>query len=104
MDAAMSTIFVAVLTYTRPLEEIDAQLPAHIEWLKQGYFDGIFLASGRRVPRTGGVIIARGDDRETIEARFREDPFHRFGLAEVEIIPFEPSMAAGAFRGLVQDT
>lgn len=97
----MSAIYVAVLTYVRPLEEIDAQLPAHVDWLKRGYADGVFLASGRRIPRTGGVILARGESREAIEARLREDPFQRLGLAQVEIIPFEPSMTADALAGLL---
>lgn len=97
----MSAIYVAVLTYVRPLEEIDAQLPAHVDWLKRGYADGVFLASGRRIPRTGGVILARGESREAIEARLREDPFQRLGLAELELIPFEPSMTADALAGLL---
>ena len=97
----MSTIIVAVLTYVRPLEEVDAHLPSHVEWLKRGYSDGVFLASGRRVPRTGGVILARGEDRDAIEARLREDPFQRLGLAQVEIIPFEPSMAVDAFADFI---
>jgi hypothetical protein len=42
-----------------------------------------------------------GEDREAIEARLREDPFQRLGLAHVEIIPFEPSMAADAFADLI---
>lgn len=49
----MSTIAVVVLTYVKPLEEVDAQFAAHVEWLKQGYAEGIFLASGRKIPRSG---------------------------------------------------
>ena len=33
----MSTIYVVVLTYIKPLEEVDRAIPAHIEWLKKGY-------------------------------------------------------------------
>ncbi|STV74692.1 YciL domain-containing protein [Klebsiella michiganensis] len=58
----MSTIAVVVLTYVKPLDQVDAKLAAHVEWLKQGYADGIFLASGRKIPRSGGVILAKGDD------------------------------------------
>ncbi len=65
----MSTIYVVVLTYIKPLEEVDRAIPAHIEWLKKGYADGLFLASGRRIPRTGGVILAKCDSRETLQAR-----------------------------------
>ena len=50
-----------VLTYVKPLEEVDALLPAHVAWLDQGYAQGLFLVSGRRVPRTGGVIVTRGE-------------------------------------------
>ncbi len=38
----MSTIYVVVLTYIKPLEEIDNAIPAHVEWLKKCYADGLF--------------------------------------------------------------
>ncbi|EMP9723518.1 hypothetical protein RVY14_000805 [Enterobacter cloacae] len=88
----MSTVYIVILTYIRPLEEIDAAIPAHIEWLKKGYAEGIFLASGRRVPRNGGVILARSESLASLEERLREDPFQRLKLATADIIPFEPSM------------
>ena len=40
----MSTIYVVVLTYIKPLEEVDRAIPAHIEWLKKGYADAVFPA------------------------------------------------------------
>ncbi|KLG17871.1 hypothetical protein YA52_15860 [Enterobacter roggenkampii] len=83
---------MVILTYIKPLEEIDAVIPAHVEWLKKGYADGIFLASGRRIPRTGGVILAKCESLVSLEERLREDPFQKLKLATVEIIPFEPSM------------
>jgi uncharacterized protein YciI len=30
----MSTVYIVILTYIKPLEEIDAAIPAHVEWLK----------------------------------------------------------------------
>lgn len=92
----MSTLFVAILTYQRPLEEIDAQLPAHAQWLDKAYEEGIFIASGRRIPRTGGVILARGESLDALTARMAEDPLQRLGLARVEIIPFEASKGIAA--------
>ena len=41
----MSTIYVVVLTYIKPLEAVDRAIAAHIEWLKKGYADGLFLAA-----------------------------------------------------------
>ncbi|MBA7944007.1 YciI family protein [Citrobacter sp. RHBSTW-00271] len=90
----MSIIYVVVLTYVKPLEEVDAQILAHVEWLKKGYADGVFLASGRRVPRNGGVILAKCDSLESLEERLSQDPFQELNIAKVDIIPFEASMKA----------
>ncbi|HGD3425959.1 TPA: YciI family protein [Enterobacter hormaechei] len=60
--------------------------------LEKVYAKGIFLASGRRIPRNGGVILAKCESLASLEERLREDPFQRLKLATVEIIPFEPSM------------
>ena len=97
----MSTIAVVVLTYVKPLEEVDAQLPAHVEWLKQGYADGIFLASRRKIPRSGGVILAKGDDMDGLQNWLSQDPFQQSGVAKVEIVPFEATMASPSLQALL---
>ncbi|MED7955138.1 YciI family protein [Streptomyces sp. BE20] len=81
-------MFVLELTYTASLDRIDAALPAHVEWLGRHYADGTFLASGRKVPRDGGVILATGDDRAAIEAVTRTDPFVVEGLVEYTVTEF----------------
>ena len=43
-------------------------------WLNRGYRDGHFVVSGRQIPRTGGMILARGEDRAQIEALAAERP------------------------------
>jgi uncharacterized protein YciI len=55
----MATIFVTVLTYVGPIEDIDAAGADHVAWLKRGYDDGVFLASGRRIPRTVASFLRR---------------------------------------------
>jgi uncharacterized protein YciI len=87
-------MFVIELTYTAPLADIDARMRAHMAFLKKYYAAGIFLVSGRQVPRTGGIIIALGDSREQIEAIMAEDPFCQHGLAEVRVIEFRASQRA----------
>lgn len=91
-------MFVLLLTYTKPVEDVDALMRDHMRWLNDGYRDGRFVVSGRRVPRTGGVIIARGDDREAIEALAAADPFVSGGVATVEVIQFNASQAADGFK------
>lgn len=87
-------MFVVTLTYLRPLDELNALMPKHVAWLKKHYKSGLFIASGRQVPRTGGVILALSGDREALEAVLLLDPFVKSGCARTDVIEFTPSMAA----------
>nr|WP_274705329.1 YciI family protein [Sphingomonas sp. H160509] len=82
---------VVVLTYVAPLDAIDAQMKEHVAWLAKGYAEGVFLASGRQIPRTGGVILIRGE-KAAVEAVVATDPFVSGGLATPEITAFTASM------------
>ncbi|MFJ5926375.1 YciI family protein [Kitasatospora sp. NPDC092948] len=84
-------MFILELTYTAPLERIDALLPAHVAWLEQHYASGAFLASGRKVPRDGGVIVAVAESRAAVEALAATDPFVRAGATEYRITEFVPT-------------
>jgi len=90
-------MFVLLLSYVRPLEEVDALMRDHVAWLDEHYDAGRFVVSGRRVPRTGGVILARGDDREEIERIAAADPFVSGGVATCEVIQFRASQTADGF-------
>ena len=85
-------MFVVLLTYLRPLPEIDRSMRAHVTFLEQNYRKGLFLASGRQVPRRGGVILAVAPSREAVEALMQDDPFVRQGLASFEIVEFRTSL------------
>ena len=87
-------MFIITITYLRPLEDIDALMPGHIEWLDKGYADGLFIASGRRVPRTGGVILARSGDEPALRAALAVDPFAIHGLARLDVVEFTPTRTA----------
>lgn len=84
-------MFVVLLNYLRPLEVIDELLPAHVAFLEGQYRAGFFLASGRRVPRTGGVILARAASREELDAVLAQDPFAAAGAAAYEVVEFCPT-------------
>lgn len=87
-------MFVVELIYKAPLAEIDAAMRAHMAFLRKHYADGHFLASGRKIPRDGGVILAVGKDRAEIEALMQSDPFVARGLADVRVIEFRVSQQA----------
>jgi uncharacterized protein YciI len=94
-------MFVIELTYTAPLKDIDANMPAHMKFLKKYYAAGKFLVSGRKIPRDGGIIVAIGESRAEIEAIAREDPFCARGLADVRVIEFRASQRADAIEKLI---
>lgn len=90
-------LFVIDLTYVVSLEKVNAFLEPHRAFLKEHYDAGLFLASGPKDPRTGGVILAQADRRETIEAAITKDPFNAEGIADYTITAFTPVMTAESF-------
>jgi uncharacterized protein YciI len=94
-------VFVLLLTYVKPLAEVDALMARHVAWLDEHYAGGRFLVSGRRIPRTGGVILARGDDLAEMEALAATDPFVAGGVATCEVIRFRASQRAPGLDALL---
>ena len=83
-------MYVVNLHYTRPLAEIEPWIEAHRAFLDRHYASGDFLASGPKVPRTGGVILVRGVSRVQLDELIAADPFYQAGLAQYEVIEFTP--------------
>ncbi|MFI8997652.1 YciI family protein [Streptomyces sp. NPDC053542] len=81
-------MFVLELTYTAPLDRVEAVIDEHVAWLEQHFAAGHFLASGRKKPRDGGVILASVEDRATAEKITQEDPFVTAGVCEYRITEF----------------
>lgn len=92
-------MFVLELTYTAPVERADALMDAHIAWLDEQYAAGVFLASGRKNPRDGGVILAAGVDRAAIERIAAADPFSSEGVCAYRITEFYASKTVEGLAG-----
>ncbi len=97
-------MFIVNLTYTVPLDEVDKLLDGHVEFLKECYTDGTFIASGRKVPRTGGIILARSESVEDLEEILERDPFWKNSVAEYDVVEFIPSMAAEGLEDLLENS
>ena len=82
-------MLIIELTYQKPLSEIEKQITLHRGWLDQYYEKGLFVASGPKNPRDGGIIIAL-TDKETANQLITEDPFYKYDLASYKITEFEP--------------
>jgi uncharacterized protein YciI len=87
-------MFLILLNYIKPLQNVDCLIGEHRRFLERHYASGTFLLSGRKEPRTGGVILARATSRNEVERILKEDPFSIEAVAEYTIIEFVPTMAA----------
>lgn len=87
-------LFIILLDYLRPLSEVDAHLEAHRAFLTRHYAAGHFLLSGRKTPRTGGLILAKAQSLHDVTQWVSEDPFCQARVASYQIIAWEPTMAS----------
>ena len=95
-------MFIISLNYIVPLEELDRHMDAHVQYLKKYYKAEVFIMSGRKVPRTGGVIVAQADSKEILEKIIAEDPFHKHQLAEFEITEFLASQSHPGLKDILR--
>jgi uncharacterized protein YciI len=85
-------MYIINLTYLKPLADIEIHLEAHRSFLDQQYATQVFLASGPKNPRDGGVILASGRvTREELDALINQDPFRKNGIADYAVIEFSPT-------------
>jgi uncharacterized protein YciI len=91
-------MFIIDLHYIVPLEQIDAHMTPHVKFLKKYYKENVFVASGRKIPRTGGIILAMAKSKEAVEHIITEDPFYIHNLAEFKVTEFQTSQTHPEFK------
>tara|TARA_B110000879_G_C11146844_1_gene502826 strand:+ start:1347 stop:1655 length:309 start_codon:yes stop_codon:yes gene_type:complete len=96
-------MFIVHITYLTDLTEIDKYTQAHRDFLDMHYQSGQFLASGPRKPRTGGIIIAVGNDKIKLESILKHDPFNKAGVASYEIIEFTAIKSLDEIKLLIRN-
>ena len=94
-------MFIIDLTYIVPLEELDHYMANHVKYLRKYYKKNVFVASGRKVPRSGGIILALADSKEAVEKIIKEDPFYKHQLAEFTITEFLTSQYHPELKGFL---
>ena len=95
-------MFIINLTYKTELEKVDQYINKHIEFLNEQYELGNFLASGRKVPRTGGIILSKVENKSELEKIIEKDPFKINNLADYELIEFIPSKTCDELKFLIK--
>ncbi len=94
-------LYIIIVTYIKPLEEIDRFLLDHRAFLETYYIKGQFIASGPLNPRTGGILISMGTSKQELLNIFSNDPFHIHGIATYEVMEFNPVKYQEAFKPFI---
>ncbi len=84
---------LAIIRYRAPIEVIEAATEAHRAYLRELKAAGTLVVSGPVVPRTGGVLLLRVPDDNSaaaLDAVRDGDPFWQQGLANYELLPWNP--------------
>ena len=79
-------MFIFNLTYIKPILEVEKMLPAHISYLEENYNAKKFICSGRKNPRTGGIILCNCATKQEAE----------------QIIEFLPSKSLEEFKAFME--
>ena len=66
-------MFIISLTYKKPLPEVDQYAVGHLAFLDKYFARGKFIVSGRKNPRTGGVILAYNTTKGELESVIEKD-------------------------------
>ena len=95
-------MFIVSLTYKKPIEEVEKFIQEHIAFLDKYYAKNKFIFSGRKNPRTGGVILSYHVTKLELEEILKEDPFYRNQIADYDIVEIIPTKCAKEFEIFIQ--
>lgn len=96
-------MFILLVSYKVPLETVEKHLAEHRAYLDQKYASGQLVVSGKQNPRVGGVIVCRANNRAEVERIISEDPFSKNGVADYQVIEFEPTKCAVGLEQLLSE-
>ncbi|MCS5423094.1 MULTISPECIES: YciI family protein [Psychrilyobacter] len=95
-------MFIINITYKVDLTEVESHLEKHIEYIKEEFSKGNFIASGKKNPRDGGIIISNLEDKAELEAILDRDPFKINDIAIFNIIEFLPTRVGKGYENLLK--
>ncbi|TGK01002.1 hypothetical protein EHO59_13870 [Leptospira semungkisensis] len=82
--------FLIEIEYVVPIEKIAELTPAHREFLQIQYNKGLLLLSGPKVPRVGGMILAKSSSQEELQTLMKEDPYLQQNYVKYTYKEFAP--------------
>ncbi len=82
-------MFVFILDYLVPLNQVDSYLEAHRQFLDVHYQNGKLLASRPRPERVGGVILSTVTSMKEAQEIVKSDPFYVNNIAKYTVFEFD---------------
>jgi uncharacterized protein YciI len=69
------SMFVVLLKSSENKSKASDFMEGHNQWIKQGFYDGVFLVVGSLQPGLGGSVIAYNTSLIELQSSVNEDPF-----------------------------
>jgi len=86
-------MFFVQLKFSTNKSQAGQFMPAHNEWIKRGFDDGVFLLVGSLQPNLGGGILAHNTSFNDLQERVTQDPFVVEEIVTAEILEISPKKA-----------
>lgn len=94
-------MYLVDMSFTH-LEKITPELTQqHKCYLEKEYQANKLIFGGRKVPRTGGILISQHDNEEELRRVLNSDPFIKSGAVSYVITEFIPAMAAKDYQAIL---
>jgi uncharacterized protein YciI len=95
-------MFIVSLTYKKDISVVEKFIEPHIQFLDKYYADKKFIFSGRKNPRTGGVILVHNVDRQELDNIIKQDPFYQNAIADYDITEVIPTKYDKNFASFIE--
>lgn len=97
-------MYLAILRYKVPREEVEPYIPEHISFLEEGYAKGNLIVSGCMLTNKGEMVLSPLTRRGDFDDFLSHDPFMKSGLVDYEIIAFNPSHFHPDFAPFIRES
>ncbi|MEU4557243.1 YciI family protein [Actinoplanes sp. NPDC023936] len=90
----MSSVYLMISKYLKPLAEVDAAREDHLTFLAGLEERGLSVTAGRQEPAVGGIILLDVDTEAEAHELIAQDPYVQRGLAEYTATGWHPTRGA----------
>ncbi len=68
-------MFIVTLKFSSNKEQASHFMEGHNKWIKNGFYDGVFILVGSLQPNLGGGIVAHNISLSNLQDRVNDDHF-----------------------------